>query len=253
MKFEFAILGFVAGAALVGCGKDSSSAALDAGIADSGVDAASAAPVRTVEMRNPFGHTSETDNLFADGDFEFTGPSEQPPWHALGPEGARELRFDTGGRCASGIRCARLTAGTELLGWLATPQSGNIAVRVVAKPGSGACSDVSMRVFDTNDTTRSFDLALVSPTPDDKGLCSFAAEIPNLAGGAPALFVAVDANAKGEVLVDDAVALAKPSSSGSARAPDAPSSFMAHELARAAAYLRLRRSTDVPRRVHGAR
>ncbi|WP_146645355.1 hypothetical protein [Labilithrix luteola] len=247
----------VVGAFLMGpvaCGKDSSAAPVDSGIADASAgDGGASAPVRTIETRNPFGHTSETENLFADGDFEFTGPSEQPPWHVLGLEGELDLRYDTGARCASGIRCARLAAGSELLGWLATPKSGSIAVSVVAKPASGVCSDVSMRLFDTNDTSRSFDILLASPIPDERGFCHFVGETPNFAGGAPVLFVAIDPSAKGDVLVDDAVALAKGTSSGNARAPDPISSAMANRLARAAAYLRARRFSHLPARVHGSR
>ena len=64
-----------------------------------------------------------------DGDFELTGRSDQAPWIVYN-QGQQTLNYDTGGRCRSGVRCAVIGKGDGLIGYLASPVTGNIQVRV---------------------------------------------------------------------------------------------------------------------------
>ena len=66
------------------------------------------ATLRTVETRSPFGEL-RSDNLFLDGDFEFTGRNGQMPWLVFRSNGQGTIGFDTGGKCFSGVRSANVS------------------------------------------------------------------------------------------------------------------------------------------------
>ena len=173
---------------------------------------------RTVEDRSPFGNTAARGNLMVDGDFELTGRTGQMPWIALGPNGTEVLAYATGGLCRSGIRCARVAAGKELLGYLASPKDGEIHVVFWVKPHA-VCAEAVANVVDVDDPNHAAPIAAMTPLPDGSGWCRFEGVTPSFARLSPALYVQIDPKSGGDVLVDDAVATAIPAPDGGA--PDA--------------------------------
>jgi hypothetical protein len=164
----------------------------------------SGTPLRTVEQRSIFG-VSKVTNLMADGDFEFTGRSQQMPWIVFGSQaGQGRLNYETGGRCVSGIRCAVLTKTDQIIGWFSSPPSGTFTVSVFIYPGStGACKGLgSIAAIDINDQNRGFNLAAASMAPDEKGWCTFAATGAAIPGGESALYI--ESNTDG-LRIDNAV------------------------------------------------
>jgi len=131
--------------------------------ADSGVDAAGAAGaggqssvppaqtaerVRTVEQRNPYGHTDIKNNLMVDGDFEFTGASGQYGWYAIANGQQAQLERETGGLCHSGVACGVMTLGTDFLGQAAAPANQSIEVSLWIKPPNGDCNAVNASLIE---------------------------------------------------------------------------------------------------------
>jgi len=172
-----------------------------------------AGPKRTIEVRSPFGDTAARGNVMVDGDFELTGRTGQMGWLALDANGGqRVLDYATGGRCRSGIRCARVAPGDELLGYLASPKDGDIHVVIRVKPHA-VCAEAAAVVVDVDDPTHAAPIGAAAPLPDASGWCRFEGETPNFARLAPALFIQVDPKAGGDVLIDDVVATAVPSPS----------------------------------------
>jgi hypothetical protein len=197
---------------LAGCAKPASTTPPEG--EDAGVDAGAPGPqevVRTVEQRSPFGNLEVPDNLVLDGDFEFTGRSGQMPWLAFGGMGQGTLNFATGGLCRSGVRCASLAAGSEMIGWMASPKSGGMNVSLWAKPPSGNCADLRVFVTDIEGNADGDGLRAESTKAGEGGWCRYQADAANYAGTQPVLYVSTSSSrVQGPILVDDAVARALP-------------------------------------------
>ncbi len=162
---------------------------------------------RTVGHRNPFGDALQSDNMMVDGDFELTGRTDQAPWVVFN-QTQQTLNYDTGGRCRSGIRCAVIGKGDQLVGFLTSPALANFVVRVYVKPENSSCHEASVIVVDlaTNNTGGS--AQPVSPTPDADGWCLFQGSSSSIAYGEPAVFVSLATSAQGATLhVDQASVL----------------------------------------------
>jgi hypothetical protein len=179
-------------------------------ISDGGGDAQTtldAAVVRTVETRNPFGDTSAPSNLMVDGDFELTGRSEQMPWITFSQSGQTTLNYATGGKCKSGVRCATIASGTQLVGYFASPKTGSMNATLWVRPDSGTCGDVQVVALDLDNQQGQSTAQLTSVNQDANGWCSFAGTIPNMAEQQPVLYVSLADNVSGNALIDDAVVL----------------------------------------------
>jgi hypothetical protein len=189
----------------------------DAGDAAVTVDAA--APIRTIETRNPFGDTANPSNLMVDGDFELTGRTDQMPWITFTTAGQSTLDYATGGKCKSGVRCASIAAGTELVGYFSSPKNGSMNATLWVRPDSGNCTDVQVDALDL-DNQQSQPTAQLTVSSQDAttGWCLFAGSIPNMAEQQPVLYVSVADSMKGVALVDDGVVLPADSTSSFTRA-----------------------------------
>ena len=175
---------------------DAGSQAIDAG-----------ASIRTVEVRNPFGDTDHPSNLMVDGDFELTGRSEQMPWITFTQSGQSTLNYATGGKCKSGVRCASVASGTQLVGYFASPKTGSMNASLWVRPDSGTCADVSVVALDVDNQQGQPAASLTAATPDANGWCLFTGSVPNMAEQQPVLFVTVADSMKGVALIDDGVVL----------------------------------------------
>jgi hypothetical protein len=205
-------------------------------------------PVRTVEQRSPFGRLTPSNNLLADGDFEFTGRSMQMPWITFADNGQGVLNYATGGRCRSGIRCARLDAGAEMVGFVASPKTAGMRISIWGKPDSGACDDVTVRLIDLESPSVSSAVAAEAKAPDASGWCRYTGEAPNLAGGAPALYVTTNRRGTSGALVDDGV-IEPASESGVAtvRRFESSSAALAERVRFVADWIRTHRQYGIPR------
>ena len=221
-------------------------------------------PKRTIEQRNPFGNTAESKNLMIDGDFELTGRMDQMPWVAFGAGGSgtgqtgqQTLNFETGGRCRSGVRCGLLKAGDAVVGFASSPRIERIKVSLWAKPLDGVCGHVQARMIDLDDQAGGSGEQLPSArdrpdAPDESGWCHFEGIAPNMAWGAPVLYVEIDKKATADVLIDDAVALpATPPALGSKGVRSQRAGFEMSQTTRArvsfvAAWLRTHRRYGLP-------
>lgn len=179
----------------------------DAGDASAiAVDAGS--PIRTIETRNPFGDTSNPANLMVDGDFELTGRSEQMPWITFTNAGQSTLDYATGGKCKSGVRCASIASGTELVGYFSSPKTGSMNATLWVRPDSGNCNDVQVVALDLDNQSSQPTASLTVSSQDaTTGWCNFAGSIPNMAEEQPVLYVNVADTMKGVALIDDGVIL----------------------------------------------
>lgn len=175
--------------------------------------------VRTVETRSPFGEL-RTDNLFLDGDFEFTGRNGQMPWLVFKSSGQGVIGFDTGGKCFSGVRCALMKNDDEMVGFVASAGTGStptLTFSVVAKTSSGLCKDVSIIVTDLTSGTGG---GTIKPPaePAEDHWCHFEGSVKGYPEGELVLYVTAKTD---QVWVDHAVATsaavkAQPSMAGSA-------------------------------------
>jgi hypothetical protein len=177
----------------------------DAGIVTVTPDAA--VPIRTVEIRNPFGDTSNPTNLMVDGDFELTGRTGQMPWTTFDQSGQSTLDYATGGKCKSGVRCASITMGTDLVGYFSSPKTGSMNASVWVRPDSGKCSDIGVDALDVDAANGQPAAELKSAPPDANGWCLFSGSVPNMAEQQPSLIVSIATTMSGVALVDDAVVL----------------------------------------------
>lgn len=175
--------------------------------ADGGAgDAGTGVSRRIVEERNPFGFTEASENLLADGDFEFTGRQGQQPWFSFGGSGQEVLNFATGGHCLSGIRCAALSGGGTIIGFVASPKRVGMDVSLYAKPTSGQCEDVKVTVTDLDEVLRSTSVKSEGG-PNDAGWCHYVGTSGTYANYSPALFVEAPKKEKGGALIDKVVML----------------------------------------------
>ncbi len=164
----------------------------------------SSGTIRSVGYRNPLGHVQVTDNLFADGDFEWTGRSGQMPWVVFGNGGQGTLTYMTGGQCYSGVRCAFVAKGQTMIGYLATPASVNAEVSIKVKGSTGKCNEVNIIVVDQTEKGPTSSLFSGTPTPEATGWCTYRGTMKNLARLQPILYVSP--LTAGGVTVDDAIA-----------------------------------------------
>lgn len=177
---------------------------------------------RTIEQRSPFGNTTYPANLLADGDFEFTGRTEQMPWLVFPKDsGQGTLNYDTGGHCRSGIRCAVIAPGDTLVGILSSPKTGTMDVSLWIAPVSPtdggttslACNTVLVSMKDFSNSEGGTDIPSETEQPTN-GWCHFTGSAPNYATRAPVLWVTLTAEALGTARIDDGVV--KPSADGTA-------------------------------------
>jgi len=196
---------------------------------DAGVPAP-VSPPRTVGHRNPFGDVLQADNLMADGDFELTGRNDQAPWYTFDSTGQITLNYDTGGHCRSGIRCAVIANGQQLVGYMASPAQSDLEVRAYAKPDSGRCGDVMIVVIDlANQSTQSV-IHAASSSPDDNGWCLFMESATNLAYQQPMLYVELQSQKTKSMLVDQVSVLPvgeAPAHKAAVRPPPPPAETLA--------------------------
>jgi hypothetical protein len=178
---------------------------------------------RTVEQRSPFGNTTYPANLLADGDFEFTGRTEQMPWLVFpqATNGQGTLNYDTGGHCRSGIRCALISPGDTLIGIVSSPKTGTMDVSLWIAPiapsdggtTSLACNTVLLSMKDFSNTEGGTVIPSETEQPSE-GWCHFSGSAPNYAGKSPVLWVTMTTDARGTARIDDGVV--KPSEDGAA-------------------------------------
>ena len=201
---------------LAACGKTDSAATAPTDDAGAAADAAPVGPpgnavVRTVEERSPFGNLSIADNLVLDGDFEFTGRNGQMPWLVFSNAGQGTLAFATGGLCRSGVRCAALPAGSDMIGWMASPKSGGMNVSVWAKPPSGKCDDLRVLITDIEGAADGDTIPPETSPVAPGAWCHYVGDAGNYANTQPAVYVTTaNARVQGPILVDDAVVRALP-------------------------------------------
>ncbi len=191
---------------LIACGKSEPTDGIAPPVPTQSIDSGSPTDiVRTVSFRNPLGDDLHPDNLMLDGDFELTGRSGQTPWVAASGNGSGlTLDYETGGHCRSGIRCGHMPAGSLLLGYLATPPTGKLYVRVWGKPEAEKCSDLTVALFDSTANQTLGSAVSQALTPDDTGWCLYEAVLPSLPLHAPVLYLR--AKEQG-VTIDAALAL----------------------------------------------
>jgi hypothetical protein len=143
-----------------------------------------------------------------DGDFELTGRSEQMPWVTFSQTGQTTLNYATGGKCKSGVRCASIASGTQLVGYFASPKTGSMNASLWVRPDSGTCTDVQVVALDLDNQQgqSSAQLTVLNQDPAT-GWCHFTGSIPNMAQEQPVLYVSLASNAAGNALIDDGVIL----------------------------------------------
>lgn len=192
----------------LGCGKDESSPLPHAEASrDGGAGAPSPArePRRWI-TRDPFGRTGIPGNLVVDGDFEITGRTGQQPWLLFGTGSQSALEYETGGLCASGVRCARIDPGIVIVGWFSSPKTEGMNVEFWAHPTGGRCEDLKALALDLDETSHTVEIGMLST---DGKTCKFGGAVPNFARRSPALYLSVVDGAPGPVLVDDVVITAR--------------------------------------------
>lgn len=187
---------------------------LDAGVVeDGGSDAAP--PKRVVERRSPYGNIDPT-NLMLDGDFEFSGRQGQMPWLSFAGDRAT-LDYETGGLCASGVRCAKIGKDTVLFGWMMSPKSGTsidvtLKVRTLrGKPKSetGACpeSRVNIYVIDIENPDAVERVKIDRDIAPINGFCTYHGVVGALPYASPGVYVeSQSVESKDVVLLDQVVA-----------------------------------------------
>lgn len=197
---------------IAACGSESHGgpAPLDAGVGAGGAGVGGGsggeAPTptkRTIIQRNPFGNVEQADNLLWDGDFEWRSPfADQYGW--LSGNGSflsyAMPALALGEACRSGLKCATVPAGHQIVGLSLGSREAALAVSFWARPESGACDDVLGVVTDFAGGPQH---AIPAPAaPEADGWCRFAALVTE-SGGAPILFIRNEGGAP--VVVDDAV------------------------------------------------
>ena len=178
---------------------------LDAG-PDADVDggAGGGAPIRTVEIRHPFGNVAKATTLLWDGDFEWTYPfADQYGWLIGGGGGMSYGNPDTviGARCASGLKCAELQAGRFLVGLGVASKGHSLAVSFAAKPHAG-CGGVIGVLMTEYAGAEQLEISPTTSLPDETGWCRYQA-VASERDRAQWLYIE---NQSGEpALIDDAV------------------------------------------------
>lgn len=164
--------------------------------------------VRTMNYRNPFGNVAASNNLLWDGDFEFWSPfSDQYGW-LNNPY----VSFDFGRiiadeRCRSGIKCARITNGSQALGIAVATTNKPLRLSFWANVEMGLCDGVEARVSDYWGSGAAEGVHAIQNEPDAQGWCRFDEVIA--ARNAKA-FVVIKNNTGGFINLDDVVLAPEP-------------------------------------------
>ena len=143
----------------------------DAGLLDGGP------PKRTLEVRNPWG--GPAGNLLADGDFEHStvhpGDYPQAGWLAYTTSSQADIRWETGGLCRTGLRCAVLEHGETLVGFgVAANGTGMVASLWAKGPASVKCANVlTLYLVEMDSGTVVGAVKNVSQAPDADGWCHY--------------------------------------------------------------------------------
>ncbi len=125
---------------------------------------------RSVEVRNPWGNVS-VDNFVLDGDFELSVQTNT--W--FDAQGTPLSTFASGGRCRSGILCAKIKANTSL-STQPVLEDAELRAAFFARV-DGACEAVSGNVTAVHlsaNVQDVFDIRAVSSQPDGSGWCEYA-------------------------------------------------------------------------------
>lgn len=195
----------------------------DAGAEDAGPVAP---PKRTVETRNPYG-SLDGQNLILDGDFEFSGRQGQMPWLSFNG-GQATLDYETGGLCFSGVRCAKLSKGDSLFGWMVSPKAGvklEVTLKVRTLVGTpqdggaeGACAEPAINVYliDIDNQNNIERIEVDGDTPPVNGFCTYRSIVDSIPNASPGLYVeSISSSNKDIILMDQVVA--KPVAANTAR------------------------------------
>jgi hypothetical protein len=150
----------------------------DAGLLDGGP------AKRTLATRNPWG--GPPGNLLADGDFEHSTvhPGNQPQlgWLTLDASGSnyKNQRFETGGLCRTGLRCALLERDEMLVGFgVSAPGTGMVASFWAKGPADKKCSELlSALVVGCWEGLVTGYVKATSPQPGADGWCHYQGSFP---------------------------------------------------------------------------
>lgn len=177
----------------------------------------SAPAKRTVEVRSPWG--TMNGDLVLDGDFELS--VQTSTW--FDDQGVSLTSFASGGRCRSGILCAKLGANSTLsTSPLLTGDGLKAAFHAKIE---GACSGVTGSVIAVSLSTNSqdvFDIRAVSDVPEADGWCLYEGHVSVQKTYDAALF-SIETTA--EALIDEVSLFRIIVTSRSARAPSRSEAF----------------------------
>jgi hypothetical protein len=168
-------------------------------------------PKREVLQRNPFGNVSETQNLLWDGDFEWSSPfSDQYGWIEP-PYTPSVTDVVVGPLCRSGVKCARIGDGADLVGIAVASAEhdleASVWIRFLPDEGAAAppCAEVEAYLLDLAGLPPFDDDEALEPAadvPDETGWCRLAATVPQRNNKT---YLYVDNRSDWPILVDDAV------------------------------------------------
>ena len=223
--------------------------------ADAGDDSGTVVPKRLVEQRNAFGSLDPT-NLALDGDFEFSGRSGQMPWLNFSQTSTQgTLDFETGGKCASGMRCAKITKDVTLFGWIISPKAGQ-SIDLTAKTrqlvgtpkkasDSSPCPEPKLNVYliDIDNPNAPQKLAIASDQAPVNGFCTYHGVFDAMPLASPGLYVENEMkDATDVILLDAVVAKAVPAATPhSGHLPVTQSAAQRAQLVNVAAWIRRHR------------
>jgi hypothetical protein len=168
-------------------------------------------PVRTVTVRSPWG--GPRNNLLVDGDFELSiglqGHESPNAWYAFAfNQGQRYLRGETGGLCKSGLRCAVLEQGIQLIGRGTAAADANMTASIWVRPPQGkGCDVVSTSVLPCDESLMAVKLKATEAMPDSTGWCSYSASLLKH-GSKMCMIIDSKLGIKETALVDSATLLA---------------------------------------------
>lgn len=206
-------------------------------------------PVRTVEKRNPFGNVAVTDNLLWDGDFEWSSAfADQYGW-LYGPPYSYSFPAATiGAVCRSGVKCVTVPDDKAVIGIGVGAQSSPLSVSVSVRPETGDCTGVDVFLIDSISLAKDVGIPSVSEAPDAAGWCLYQGTVESYP---EQVYLLVDNDTGGPMVVDDAVVRALPP--GEPSPPAAPPRMepptadrASHREAARAAVRRLRVPHDPP-------
>ena len=164
---------------------------------------------RTVSQRHPLGNVEAVENLLWDGDFELSSPfADQYPWFVGPPFGFGALDVRLGADCFSGLKCMALKKKKAALamgvGSVAPALSASVHVKLLGE--TKLCAEVTAALTTLSPASPDPDVGLVmaAEVPDATGYCHYAATVE---GRVDKVWLYVENDTDGDVLVDDAVVL----------------------------------------------